>query len=397
VSASVVVVSYRPGDWLEPCLRSVVEQADEVILVDNGSAGAGASSIGHRLGAKVLRSATNIGFARAVNLGARSASGELLALLNDDATAGPGWLRAAAEVLKWPDVAAVGPKVVLAQPYREVLLGDQTWKAPGDDRPLGRQVRSVLVDGKEALGTAEGPGIHRIEADGQGDCWRWTAGGAPWYVPVGQATSEIFIDGEPAPPGPLVRLVNTAGAFLDSRGYAGDIGFGAPDDGRFDLGAQRFALSGVAIVTRAATWHAIGPFAARFFAYYEDVDWCWRANLAGLELRYDPAATVVHRRSASSGGEHVPRVRVMAERNRTLALVRNGPPNLVAKALYDRYRNGPDGGVRAGIARRLPWALWTRATLMRRWQLSPGQVWDRWAGAEVGWGDGPAGEDAYLN
>ena len=39
VSASVVVVSYRPGDWLLSCLKSVVGQADEVVLVDNGSEG----------------------------------------------------------------------------------------------------------------------------------------------------------------------------------------------------------------------------------------------------------------------------------------------------------------------------------------------------------------------
>ena len=34
----------------------------------------------------------------------------------------------------------------------------------------------------------------------------------------------------------------------------------------------------------------------------------------------------------------------MAERNRTLSMVRNGPRPLVAKALRDRARNGPDGG-----------------------------------------------------
>ena len=50
----------------------------------------------------------------------------------------------------------------------------------------------------------------------------------------------------------------------------------------------------------------------------------------------------------------------MAERNRTLTMVRNGPRPLVAKALRDRFHNGPDGGVRAGIARLLPWALASR-------------------------------------
>ena len=53
-------------------------------------------------------------------------------------------------------------------------------------------------------------------------------------------------------------------------------------------------------------------------------------------------------------------------------MVRNGPRPLVAKALRDRARNGPDGGVRAGIARLLPWAFATRAQMERRWNVDPG-------------------------
>ena len=139
------------------------------------------------------------------------------------------------------------------------------------------------------------------------------------------------MDGQPAPPGPVVRLLNSAGAFLDTRGYGGDIGADTPDDGRFNELAERFAISGSAFVTRRGTWHEIGPFAARFFAYYEDMDWCWRAHLAGKRVLYDPGATVEHRRSASSGGEHEPWVRVMSERNRTLTMVRNGPRRIVTQ------------------------------------------------------------------
>jgi hypothetical protein len=193
-----------------------------------------------------------------------------------------------------------------------------------------------------------------------------------------------------------VRLVNSAGVFLDIRGYAGDVGSDTADDGRFDEPGERFAISGNGFVTTMATWRRLGPFAARFFAYYEDLDWCWRARLAGMTVRYDPSATVEHRRSASSGGEHQPRVRVMAERNRTLALVRNGPMPRVIRGLSDRAHNGPDGGVRAGIARLLPWALATRARSARSWQVRPEEVWSRWAGHWVQWPDGPAGPRAIV-
>ena len=233
------------------------------------------------------------------------------------------------------------------------------------------------------LEIAAGPGLHTLERNGD-DRWRWTAGPGPWYVPIadGKDDPKIVINGRPAPPGPVVRLLNSAGAFLDTRGYAGDIGADTTDDGRFDEPGDRFAVSGAAFVTRRETWRRIGPFARRYFAYYEDVDWCWRAHLAGMRVRYDPAATVEHRRSASSGGEHEPWVRVMAERNRTLSMVRNGPTGLALKALRDRVSNGPDGGVRAGIAALLPWALASRARQARLWAVRPEEVWERWAGRE---------------
>lgn len=375
-------MSYRPGEWLSPCLASVSGQADEVVLVDNGSFGAAASEIGRDAGVKVLRFETNTGFAPAADAGASASAGEILAFLNDDAVAGPGWLAAAAEALSDESVAAVGPKVVLATRYREIRYPDNEWFAPGDHRPLGRLVRSVRVNGAELLESAAGPGLHRLESDGRGDRWRWTAGPRPWYVPLPDADgeAEVLVDGLPAPPGPVVRLLNSAGAFLDTRGYGGDIGADTPDDGRFDEVAERFAISGSAFVTRRQTWQEIGTFAARFFAYYEDLDWCWRARLAGKRVLYDPAATVEHRRSASSGGEHQAWVRVMSERNRTLTMVRNGPRRLATKALRDRVVEGPDGGVRSGIARLLPWALASRARLARRWTVRPEEVWERWAG-----------------
>lgn len=398
MTASVVVVSYRPGDWLGACLSSLSAQADQVVLVDNGSPDASASEIGRRAGAEIVRSATNLGFATAVNLGARLARGDLLALLNDDAVAGAGWLGAAARALADPSVAAVGPKVVLAGRYREILFPDDEWRSHGDGRPLGRQVRSVRVNGVELLESAVGPGIHRLETDSRGERWRWTAGPRPWYVrlPPEATGALVQVDGEEPPPGPIVRLVNSSGAFLDKRGYAGDIGAATADDGRFDEAGERFAISGVAFVTRARTWRKLGPFAGAYFAYYEDIDWCWRARLAGMRLMYDPSSVVEHRRSASSGGEHQPQVRVMAERNRTLTVVRNGPLHLAAQALSERASSGPDGGVRASIARLLPWAIATRALMARHWVARPDDVWSAWAGRGTEWPDGPAGPAAFA-
>ena len=111
----------------------------------------------------MLRLPSNTGFAPAVNLGVAACTGDLVGLLNDDAIAGPDWLATAAETLKDPSVAAVGPKIVLATRYREVQYPDEEWYAPGDNRPLGRQLKSITVEGTELLDAAVGPGLYRAE------------------------------------------------------------------------------------------------------------------------------------------------------------------------------------------------------------------------------------------
>lgn len=395
--SSVVIVSYRPGDWLEPCIRSVIDQTDEVIVVDNGSTNGLASAVAARSRVTVVRSHRNLGFAGGVNLGMSKATGSVVALLNDDASAPAGWVAAATRVLEDESIAAVGPKVLLSGWFREVVLPDRVWHAPGDERRLGRQIRSVRVDGEEVLGRLVGPGLHRLEVQG-GDRWRWTAGPLPFYVPVRETGLSVTVDGDSAPPGQLCRVTNSAGIYLRADGYAGDIGIGSADDGRWDGGADRFGVSFTAVAFRRATWDRLGPLARRYFAYYEDVDWCWRAQLAGLRIRYDPSIAVSHLWSATSGGATAAGVRVLSESNRSLTIVRNAPRPLVVKHLRERWREvsgrsgRSDDGVGVRLARRLPWALATRARIQRRiWSSGPEEVWSAWAGRGVEWSVAPAG------
>jgi GT2 family glycosyltransferase len=396
MTTSVIVLSYRPGDWLAPCLASVIGQADEVIVVDNGSPDRQASDIARRAGATVVTSATNLGFAGGVNLGARRARGSHLALLNDDATAEPGWLSAATAVLEDRTVAAVTPKVRLAGWWRQIVFDDAEWFAPGDTRPLGRQVRSVITGGVDVLAGVVGAGIHQLEqaqdsTGGPDERWRWSAGGRPFYVPLGDRSDEVEVNGVPAPPGPTCRLINNAGSVLRGDGYIGDYGLETPDDGRFDSPGERFAASGAALVTRASTFARLGGLAQPFFAYYEDSDWSWRARLAGLRMYYDPSSVVEHRRSATSGGVTDPWVHLLAERNRLLTAVRNAPASVATRLVARRVAEGPQHGIRRAMLRRLPWALATRTALSRGWVRRPEEVWRRWAGADVTWDQGPVG------
>lgn len=394
--STVIVVSYRPGDWLRHCLESVVPEAGEVIVVDNASDDSLASTLATGAGARAVRSPRNLGFAGGVALALEQARGEIVAVLNDDAVAGAGWLASAAAVLADPQVAAVTPKVVLAGRYRQVLLEGEAWFAPGDARPLGRQVRSVTAGGREVLGRCVGAGLHDLETgpDGpNGGVWRWSRPGHPLYVPVGTEDAggdEVLIDGQPTEPGPDVRVLNHAGSFLRHHGVAGEYGLGAPDDGRFDSPREPFGFSGTAPVFRAETLRRLGSFAPRFFAYDEDTDWCLRARLAGMRIVYDPAATVTHRLSATSGGPHAELVWRLAQRNALLCLARNAPLGVARKEIASRLRRGPRDPVARQVARHLPWALATRAAMARGQVVDRAELWRHWAERDSTWDTSPA-------
>ncbi|MGH9115244.1 MAG: glycosyltransferase family 2 protein, partial [Acidimicrobiales bacterium] len=277
---------------------------------------------------------------------------------------------------------------------REVTLDDPAWRAPGDARDLGRRLQSVTVDGVDVIDRLAGAGIHRLEQDpgDPGKRWRWTTGSTPFYIPLPDSSEGacVLIDGEQAPPGPVVRLINNAGSYLRQDAYLGDHALETPDDGRVDRPAERFAASATALAARASTLARVGLLAAPYFAYYEDSDWSWRARLAGMRLVYDPTSTVEHRRGATSGGVADPRVRLLAERNRLLTAVRNAPLPVAARLVRERLEAGPDQGIRRALLRRLGWAAGTRLQMRRRWKLSPEEVWGRWAGADVTWDVTPA-------
>jgi GT2 family glycosyltransferase len=386
----VVVLSYQPGEWLVPCLESALAQDAEVICVDNGSDDARASSLAAATGARVVRSERNLGFAGGVNLAMRQARGPLVALLNDDALAAPGWLATAAAALDDPSVAAVVPKVRMPGWYREVRLGDGTTRAPGDPRRLGTQLRAVTVDGQDVLDRLAGGGVHRLEHDASGS-WRWTVPDTPFYVPVGSpdARAAIEVAGRSVSGGAAHRLLNKAGSYLRPDGILGDFGVETPDDGRFDTGRECFFASGTALVARSTTWREVGPLAEPLFAYYEDGDWSWRARQLGLRVLYDPEASVEHRVSATSGGSAAPRVRYLAERNRSLCLLRNAPPAVAASELRRRIRGGPLDGVRRGVLALTPWAIRSRRAMAGRRVVPLAAIWERWAGADTTWDGAP--------
>ncbi|MBM4128154.1 MAG: glycosyltransferase family 2 protein [Nitrospira sp.] len=86
---SIVVVNYNAGKLLEPCIDLSLQQAGEVIVVDNASADVSMVGVTRRFGGnsrlKIIRNETNLGFAVACNIGAKVATGQFVLFLNPDA------------------------------------------------------------------------------------------------------------------------------------------------------------------------------------------------------------------------------------------------------------------------------------------------------------------------
>ena len=151
-------------------------------------------------------------------------------------------------------------------------------------------------------------------------------------------------------------VLDGAGDLLTWRGGGRRRGHGQPDRGEYEEPQEVFAPCGGAAVYRRGALEAVGSFDERYFAYYEDLDWGFRAQLAGFRCRYVPDAVLYHHGSATLG-------RGMTEFNAYL-LWRN-PVWLIAKC----YPAWALGAHLPSIVRGQAGTLWTalRERKIRVW------------------------------
>lgn len=97
------------------------------------------------------------------------------------------------------------------------------------------------------------------------------------------------------------KKIDSTGDFFTVWGLPYPRGRGESDTDAYDGSTDIFAASGGASLYRVSMLEKIGLFDEDFFAYYEDVDLSFRAQLAGWEVAYVPGAVVRHEIGASSG------------------------------------------------------------------------------------------------
>ncbi len=99
--------------------------------------------------------------------------------------------------------------------------------------------------------------------------------------------------------------VDSAGLLMQRNRKAIDRGRGLPDGAEFSRPCRVFGACGAAALYRRSMLEDIKIsgeyFDASFFAYKEDVDLAWRANLMGWKTLYVPEAVAFHSRGWKSG------------------------------------------------------------------------------------------------
>lgn len=149
---AAIIPHYNRSDLLNPLFTSLRAQTrpfDEIILADNGSTDDSAD-VAERLGARVLRLKTNLGFAAAVNRGIQSTNMDWIAILNNDVTLAPGWLE---QLLKTDASFATGKILNAADPsiidgaFDEISHGACAWRCGQGrpDAPIWNQSRPIRM------------------------------------------------------------------------------------------------------------------------------------------------------------------------------------------------------------------------------------------------------------
>jgi GT2 family glycosyltransferase len=112
---SILLLSWNTHDLTLACLDSLAQSVDdgttyETIVVDNASIDGSAETLEERPEIELIRNDENLGYAAAVNQAYAAARGDLVLLLNSDATFAPGGLSRMVDFLQQhPEAAGVGP------------------------------------------------------------------------------------------------------------------------------------------------------------------------------------------------------------------------------------------------------------------------------------------------
>ena len=132
------------------------------------------------------------------------------------------------------------------------------------------------------------------------------------------------------------EYAGAAGGYLDRFGFpfcrGRVLGRVCEDQGQYDDPADVLWVTGACLMIRSSLWKAMGGLDGRFFAHMEEIDLCWRSQLAGWKVTTVPQSVVWH----LGGGTLSPKSPFKLQlnyRNNLLLLEKNLAPTYMAGGL----------------------------------------------------------------
>jgi len=249
---TAIIITYAPeSDVLSACVESLRAQnpVPNIVIFDNFALIDKEHKVAKSFeeeNCRVMVSGKNIGFGGAINSALRSIESEYVLISNYD--------------------------IVYESSYMEAAIG------------------RLEVSGEDVVGIAGKTLFYPPDAD---ENW---LGRGPDDPPIkGRGTGGV---------------IDNTGTLVNGLMLAYNRGVGQIDIGQYDISDRPMGACFAAFLARRDAFRPIskggvGLLDSPYFMYYEDIDWCYRANILGYKILFEPGAVAWHHHSLTTRDKSV--------------------------------------------------------------------------------------------